>query len=223
MLQALPKKQKSRWRDHLSMVVHAYNCTRKDSTGFSPFYLVFDKKPRLPIDIMFDLKPPQAYYTYPEYVKVWRGAMREAYQLASAHSKKSAELSAAQNDKKVRHAALCEGDRVLVRNLTERGVPGKLYPYWEQQIYIVTQKRNDMPVYEVKPENADGRSRVLPSNLLLSCTYLPVETQVKTTKSTKTSQRGPRRVSKQQHSDGETPGSTDEDMSGLTPRQLEEL
>ena len=53
MLRAIPEKQKSRWRDHLHKVVHAYNCTRNDSTGFSPFYLVFGRNPRLPIDIMF--------------------------------------------------------------------------------------------------------------------------------------------------------------------------
>ena len=91
MLRALPEKQKSRWRDHLNKVVHAYNCTRHDSTGFSPFYLLFGRTPRLPID-MFDLKPPEGYSTYPEYVKNWRRAMKEAYDLASAHAKKSADI-----------------------------------------------------------------------------------------------------------------------------------
>ena len=39
-----------------------------------------------------------------------------------------------------------------MRDMTERGGPGKLQPYWEQEIYIVTQERKDKPVYEVKPE-----------------------------------------------------------------------
>lgn len=66
MLRALPEKQKSRWRDHLNKVVHAYNC--HDSTGFSLFYLLFGRTPRLPIDIMFGLKSPEGYSTYLEYV-----------------------------------------------------------------------------------------------------------------------------------------------------------
>ena len=69
MLRALPDKQKSRWRDHLNKVVLAYNCTRHDSTDFLPFYLMFGRAPRLPIDIMFGLKPPVGYSTYPEYVR----------------------------------------------------------------------------------------------------------------------------------------------------------
>lgn len=69
MLRTLPELQKSRWRDHLNKVVHAYNCTRNDATGYAPFYLVFGHLPRLPVDIMFGLKPPKGNSTYPEYVK----------------------------------------------------------------------------------------------------------------------------------------------------------
>ena len=179
MLRALPEKQKTRWRDHLNKVVHAYNCTRHDSTGFSPFYLLFGRTPRLPIDLMFGLRPPEGYSTYPEYVRNWRRAMKEAYNLASAQARKSADMGKRQYDKKVRHTALCEGDRVLVRNMTERGGPGKLRSYWEREIYVVTQKRKDMPVYEVQPESVNGRTRVLHRNLLLPCSFLPVETHLK--------------------------------------------
>ncbi|KAL9976592.1 hypothetical protein ACROYT_G013913 [Oculina patagonica] len=219
MLRALPEKQKSRWRDHLNKVVHAYNCTRHDSTGFSPFYLLFGRNPRLPIDLMFGLKPPEGFSTYPEYVRNWRRAMKEAYDLASAHAKKSADMGKQQYDKKVRHTALCEGDRVLVRNMSERGGPGKLRPYWEQEIYVVTQKRKDMPVYEVKPESGNGRSKVLHRNMLLPCSYLPVETPLKSSKSRRTVSR---RSNRQQASQEETTGTTDEDIS-LTPDKLQQL
>ena len=221
MLRALSEKQKSRWRDHLNKVFHAYNCTRHDSTGFSPFYLMFGRAPRLPIDIMFGLKPPVGYSTYPEYVRNWRRAMKEAYDLVSAHAKKSALLGKQQYDKKVKHdTALCEGDRVLVRNMTERGGPGKLRPYWEQEIYVVTQKRKDMPVYEVKPETGIGRSRVLHRNMLLPCSYLPAETQLTPSKNRLAVSK---RANKQEASREETSITTDEDISSLTPCQLQEL
>ena len=81
----------------------------------------------------------------------------------------------------------------LVRNMTEHGGPGKLRSYWEQEIYVVTQKRKDMPVYEVKPETGNGRSRVLHRNLLLPCSYFPAETQLKSSKNRRAVSRGTNR------------------------------
>ena len=46
--------------------------------------------------------------------------MTEAYELASVHSRKSAELGKVQYNKRARYTTLYEGDRVLVRNLSER-------------------------------------------------------------------------------------------------------
>ncbi|KAK3735627.1 hypothetical protein QZH41_019894, partial [Actinostola sp. cb2023] len=119
-------------------------------------------------------EPPQGYCNYPAYVKQWREAMRAAYDLANTQASKSAMIGKQQYDKKVRHTALQEGDRVLVRNLSERGGTGKLRSYWEDFIHIIKSQRGDLPVYEVIREDGKGRTRVLHRNLLLPCSYLPV-------------------------------------------------
>ena len=53
MLGTLPEKQKSTCREHVPTLVHAYNCTRNNVTDFSPYYLMFVRRPCLPIDILF--------------------------------------------------------------------------------------------------------------------------------------------------------------------------
>ena len=45
MLCTLPESYKSHWHEHLNKVVHAYNCSRNDATGYSPFYLLFGRHP----------------------------------------------------------------------------------------------------------------------------------------------------------------------------------
>ena len=45
MLGTLPENPKSIWREQLPTLVHGYNCTRNNVTGFSPYYLMFGRKP----------------------------------------------------------------------------------------------------------------------------------------------------------------------------------
>ena len=45
---------------------------------------------------------------------------------------------------------------------------------------MLCQMGEGIPVYEVKPEQGRGRSRVLHRNLLLPCDHLPLETDLQT-------------------------------------------
>ena len=51
------------------------------------------------------------------------------------------------------------GDRVLVRNLSEHGGPGKIQSHWEQDVYIVVKRQCESPVYIVKKENGQGTEK----------------------------------------------------------------
>ena len=68
------------------------------------------------------------------------------------------------------------GDRVLVRNLSPRGGPGKLRSFWEEEVHVVVSRKGpDSPVYEVRSESKAAKSRTLHRNMLLPCDHLSSE------------------------------------------------
>ena len=172
MLRTLPESQKHKWKDSLNKVVHVYNSSRNDATGFSPFNLLFGRSPRLPVDLMFGLSREDTRMNHTEYTEKWKVAMKDAYELARQNISKSADDGKKQYDRKVRFSSLQPGDQVLVRNLSERGGPGKLRSHWEQEVHLIVQQKGDLPVYEVTPEGWKGRSRILHRNLLLPGDFL---------------------------------------------------
>ena len=53
MIRKLGEDKKADWPSHLAEIVHAYNATHCTVTGYSPHYLMFGQRPRLPVDFYF--------------------------------------------------------------------------------------------------------------------------------------------------------------------------
>ena len=45
--------RKACWSEHLPELLLAYNATRSTVTGYSPYYLLFSRRPRIPVDYLF--------------------------------------------------------------------------------------------------------------------------------------------------------------------------
>ena len=53
MIGKLDTSKKKRWLEHIASICHAYNATRSKVTGYSPYFLMFGHRPRIPIDLLF--------------------------------------------------------------------------------------------------------------------------------------------------------------------------
>ena len=167
MLRTLPESAKSHWKDHLQKVVHAYNSTVCRSTSYSPFYLMYGREPQLSVDRMFGAVSRELKRPWSAYVESWRKNMEEAHKVAARVSRKTGATNKRAYNVKANAGVLKSGDRVLVRNLREKGGPGKLRSFWEKRIYRVEERKGENPVYVVRPEKGGGESRTLHRNHLL--------------------------------------------------------
>ena len=53
MIAKLDNKQHRKWPKHLGSITHAYNLTRSQIMGYSPYFLMMGCRPWLPIDLLF--------------------------------------------------------------------------------------------------------------------------------------------------------------------------
>ena len=174
MLGTLTPDQKTSWKSHVAPLVHAYNCTRHESTGTSPFFLMFGRHPRLPLDIALGLENGEDHRSYTDFVKSLRKRLEDSYRIASEAADHSRAQQKKLYDSRIRGAMIQVGDRVLVRALAFDG-KHKLADRWEEDVYIVHSQPNaHVPVFMVEKEKGHGKARTLHRNLLLPIGSLPL-------------------------------------------------
>ena len=157
-------------------MTHAYNCTQHPSTTYSPYFLMFGRQPRLPID--FELGLPIDVLgdncSKTRYVQKLKQRLNYAYKKAKEMSQKQAQKYKLSYDKKVKGIQLQIDDLVLVKRVAWKG-RHKIQNKWEPEEYVVLDQPNkSVPVYRVKPVS-NGKERVLHRNMLLPLKYCQIK------------------------------------------------
>nr|KAG5702755.1 hypothetical protein BaRGS_003629 [Batillaria attramentaria] len=146
----LDPSQKANWKAHAAALAHAYNCTKHDTTGYSPYFLMFGRHPRLPVDLQFGTQPrnPRDHKSYSEYGKALSERLRAAFETVRRHTSAAQQTQKQHYDRRVRGSTVQKGDRVLVRNVTPQG---KLDDRWSEEVYLViSQPSEEVPVYQLQ-------------------------------------------------------------------------
>ena len=168
MFGTLSDEEKSDWKSHLGCMTHAYNCTKHASTTYSPYYLMFGRHPRLPIDVVFGLHKPNCSdnCSKSRYIQKLRRRLNYAHKKASKYSSEQAQKYKTSYDKSVKGPQLQVNDLVLVKIVAHKA-RHKIQDKWESEEYIVIEQLiPGTPVYRFR-QVTGTKVRTLHRNLLL--------------------------------------------------------
>lgn len=115
MIGTLPAEAKENWQSQLPTLVHAYNCTKNNATGFSPYELLYGRKATLPIDVQYGIRRPniESETTY-HFTERLRERLKWSFNKAKETALKEMRRHKKRKDLKIRSTKLQAGDLVLV-------------------------------------------------------------------------------------------------------------
>ena len=174
MICKLEQDKKARWSEHLPEMLAAYNGTHSAVTGYSPYFLLFGRKSRMPVDCLFPTLRDSPHQAKMEVsVVAMQKRLKEAFAVARHLTSQEAARQRRYYDRKAGAVALQPGDIVMVR---ADGFVGrrKVKDRWEDGGFIVESQLEDLPVYKVRCLTSDVKQRpkyrILHRNCLLLVT-----------------------------------------------------
>ena len=164
--------EKRKWPAHIGSIIIAYNSTRSLVTRYSPYYLMFGCRPRLPINLLFPMRQMQMLTrTIDEYVASLYDRLQESLAIAQDCAVKEAQRQKRLYDHKVGAVELRPGDHVLVHLDAFRGQRRKLKNRWGDDLHtVVTCVADGIPPYVVKNNHTGKKKVVHRARLLLLLT-----------------------------------------------------
>ena len=190
MIRKLEEDRKACWLEHLPELLMAYNATHSAEMGYSPYYLLFSRRPRIPVDYLFPTLRDSPHQTKMEVsVAAMQKRLKEAFTVARCLTSEEIARQCRYYDRKAGAVALQPRDVVMVRT---NGFVGKrkVKDRWEDRGFIVESQLEDWPVYKVKCPTSDDRQKpkyqILHRNRLLLVTdedapSIPGQAQAKVT------------------------------------------
>ena len=123
MISKLEEDKKACWSEHLPELLLAYNAMHSAVTGYSPYYLLFGRRSRIPVDYLFPTLRDSPHQTKMEVsVVAMQKRLKEAFAVARHLTSEEADKQRCYYDCKAGAVALQPGDIVMVHT---NGLVGK--------------------------------------------------------------------------------------------------
>ena len=162
MIGKLDLEKRKKWPAHIGSIIIAYNSTRSLVTRYSPYYLMFGRRPRLPIDLLFPTCRTQMLtHTIDKYIASLYNRLRKSLVIAQDCAVKEAQRQKWLYDRKVGAIELRPGDNVLVRLDAFRGQRRKLKNQWGSDLHTVVTHVVDRILAYVVKNNRTGKKKVV--------------------------------------------------------------
>lgn len=155
LLKTLPADKKPRWTEYLPELIYIYNSTSHSSTGFSPYFLMFGRKPKLPLINCFVCQTVVSS-NIDNYLSDHQKRVTEAINLAQENTAKKVEERQVLREKSVNDKTISLGSVVLLKK-HEKG-RCKIQDNWKPIPYKVVDKLNDN-VYCIQLADGSGPIR----------------------------------------------------------------
>ena len=160
MLATTSHKHPLDWEEHIRKVCMAYNTSVQATTGYLPFYLMFGRKARLPVDIMFPTETPATNVSYGEYAKAMRETMEKAFHTFREHVGDKQERQKEFYDQKCHGKPFQTGDLVYLHSpVVPRGQAKKLHHPWTGPWRVL--KPLSEAVYRIQGSSGSKQRRVI--------------------------------------------------------------
>lgn len=136
------------WDKFIPYLEFTYNTTVHSSTGFSPFYMLHARQPRLPSEVMYGSykESEQNESDVQTRVRQMCNRYNAAAQLVQSNNKKAKQQQKRQYDKRVRFRPYKIGEMVYINN--PKSVRSKLTPRWIGPFQVI-QEFNDGLNYQI--------------------------------------------------------------------------
>ena len=167
MLTAATNTQAENWESCLPKVCLAYNTSKHMSTGYIPFYLMFGRQPKMPLDIIYGMAPGQVV-EHCQYVANLRKTMELAYQLTCENMQTAANQQKENYNFKVHGDKFTTGQLVWLCNpVVSKGNSRKLLTPWVGPYRVI--KCLSDTVYRIQDTRANRRRQVVHFDRLKPC------------------------------------------------------